>query len=260
MDFIHVLILGAVEGLTEFLPVSSTAHLIITSKLLKIPQSDFLKVFEVVIQSGAILSVIFLYFNYLLKNRKIIRHILISFLPTAVIGFFLHKIIKNIFFESFALIVFSLFLVGVFFIIFEKLAEKKKIILKKELKELNFFDSFLIGFFQSLAVVPGVSRAGAVILGMMGLEYRREEATTYSFLLAVPTIISAGALDIYKEKELIFSSLDNFWILSFGFLVSFVFAFFSVKWFIDFVKKKSLVIFGVYRIILAFVLFLIVFM
>lgn len=257
MTLFHTLILGIIEGLTEFLPISSTAHLIITSKFLNISQTNFLKLFEVFIQSGAILVVIFLYFKYLVKNQKLIKYIIFSFLPTALIGFIFHKIIKNIFFESFNLIIFSLFFIGILFILLEVFIKNKKILLKKKLDNINFFESFLIGFFQSLAIVPGVSRAGSVILTMMILGYKREEATLYSFLLAVPTILAAGFYDFYKERQIVFLNIDNLWILFFGFLVSFVFAYLSIKWFIDFVKKNSLLIFGIYRIILAVILFFI---
>lgn len=257
MSLFHALILGIVEGLTEFLPISSTAHLIITSKLLNIYQTNFLKLFEVFIQSGAILAVIFLYFKYLLKNKKLIKYIIFSFLPTALIGFIFHKIIKNIFFESFSLIIFSLFFIGILFILLEVFIKNKKILLKKKLNNISFFESFLIGFFQSLAIVPGISRAGSVILTMIILGYKREEATLYSFLLAVPTILAAGIFDFYKERQIVFSNIDNLWILFFGFLVSFIFAYLSIKWFIDFVKKNSLLIFGIYRIILAVIVFFI---
>lgn len=257
MDFFNVLILGIVEGLTEFLPVSSTAHLIIASKLMGIPQTDFIKLFEVFIQSGAILAVIFLYFKYLLKNLILIKYLFISSIPTAFAGLIFHKMIKNIFFESFGLIIFSLFFIGILFILFEILVSNKKISLKKKLSEINFLESFFIGLFQSLAIIPGVSRAGSVILGMMVLRYKREEATLYSFLLAVPTIISAGFFDLYKEREIIFADKNNFVFLILGFVISFIFAYLSVKWFINFVKKNSLIIFGIYRIIISIILFLV---
>ena len=133
MDLLKTIVLGMVEGLTEFLPISSTAHLIITSKLLNISQTDFQKLFEVFIQSGAILAVVFLYFNELRVNFKILKNLFFSFLPTALVGFFLYKVIKNVFFESLIFIGVSLILVGIFFIIIENLVNKKKIGLKKKI-------------------------------------------------------------------------------------------------------------------------------
>ncbi|MCS7093042.1 MAG: undecaprenyl-diphosphate phosphatase [Patescibacteria group bacterium] len=258
MNLFHVIVLSIVEGITEFLPVSSTAHLIIASKILKLPQTEFLKVFEVVIQSGAILSVVFFYFKFFMIHKSIIKHLLISFIPTASVALFSYRIIKDVFFESLTLIALSLFVIGLGFIIFEKLVDVKKVILKKEISHLSLRDSFFIGLFQSLSIIPGVSRAGAVILGMMILGYKREAATVYSFLLSIPTIISAGLIDFYIQKEVIFSVSVNFWFLLIGFFTSFLFAWLSVRWLINFVKNHTLVIFGVYRVALAVILSLII--
>lgn len=254
MDLLNTIILGIVEGVTEFLPISSTAHLIITSKLLNIPQTDFQKLFEVFIQSGAIFSVLILYFNDLKTNLKLLKILFFSFLPTAFIGFFLYKVIKNIFFESINLIAFSLFFVGVLFIVVEILISKKKIILKKKIKDIDIFQALIIGFTQSFAVVPGVSRAGAVILVMLVLGFSRNEAAKYSFLLSIPTIFMAAFFDLYKSKDILLTNLDQLGILLVGFFVSFIFALISVKWFIGFLKKHSLIIFGIYRILLAIIL------
>jgi len=256
MNLISVLLLGIVEGITEFLPISSTAHLIITSRLLNIPQSEFLKFFEVFIQSGAILAVIFIYIQYLLKNKNLIRNIIISFIPTAVVGFLLHKVIKNYFFDSLQLIKVTMFSVGVIFIIFELLVKNKKIILKKSIDKLTILQAIVIGMIQSLAVVPGVSRAGAVMLAMMALGYKRDESAVYSFLLAVPTIFAASIFDLYQSKEMLLSNLRNLWILTFGFFISFLFAYLSVKWLINYLKKNSLIGFGIYRIIIVLLLFM----
>lgn len=254
MNLIHVLILGLVEGITEFLPISSTAHLIITSKLLNIPQTEFQKFFEVFIQSGAILAVVFIYIQYLLKNKKLIKNIIISFIPTAVVGFLLHRVIKNYFFNSLRLIEMAMFGVGLLFIVFEFLVKKKKIVLKKSIGQLTIFQAASVGLAQALAVVPGVSRAGAVMLAMMGLGYKRDESAVYSFLLAMPTIFAASAFDLYQSKEILFSSANNISILAFGFLISFVFAYISVKWLINYLRKNSLIGFGVYRVLISLTL------
>lgn len=257
MSLIHVVILGLVEGITEFLPISSTAHLIITSRLLNIAQSEFLKFFEVFIQSGAILAVVFIYIQYVIKNPRLIKSIIISFIPTAIVGFLLHKIIKNVFFESFNMIIASLFFIGLLFIVFELLVKNKVIKLEKSVKQLNVFQAVIIGLVQSLAVIPGVSRAGAVMLGMMGMGYKRDESAIYSFLLAVPTIFAASAYDLYKSRDLLVTNLDNIWILVFGFIVSFVFAYISVKWLINYLKKNTLIGFGIYRVLISLILLII---
>lgn len=256
MSLFHAFILGIVEGLTEFLPVSSTAHLILLSHLLKIPQTDFQKLFEVVIQSGAILAILFLYFQYLMVNKFLWIKIFFSFLPTAFIGMVFYKVIKNIFFDSVLLILFSLFFLGLVFILIEWIIKRKKITLKKNLKEMNLWEAFIIGLFQSVAIIPGVSRAGAVILTMFFLRFKRQEAAIYSFLLALPTIFSASIYDLSKSKELIFET--NIFYLMVGFFTAFIFAWISVKWFINFLQKKTLTFFGYYRILLSILMFLII--
>lgn len=257
MNLINSLILGIIEGITEFLPVSSTAHLIITSRLLKIPSTEFIKFFEVFIQSGAILAVLLLYYSYVIKNKEVIKKIIISFVPTAIIGFLLFKIIKTIFFESYYLIIGSLFFVGLLFILIEVLISKKKIVLSKKINQLSNLTSIIIGTAQALAVIPGVSRAGIVIVIMMLLGYKRDQAALYSFLLAVPTILAASAFDLLKTDLSIISNPDNLAFLSIGFITSFITAYISIKWLISFLQKKSLVIFGLYRVLTSFILFMI---
>lgn len=254
MNILQIITLAIVEGLTEFLPVSSTAHLIATAKFLNIPQNDFQKLFEIFIQGGAILSVIFLYWQTLLKDKKILINIFSAFLPTAFFGFLFYRIIKSIFFESLNLIVYSLIFGGTIFILIEILISKKRLILTKNNNQMTLKQAFLIGFFQSLAIIPGISRAGAVIIGMMILGFKRDESAVFSFLLAIPTIFSAALFDLYKNKEIVFINQGNFFTLFLGILFSFIFAFISVKFFINFLKKKSLIVFGVYRVILAIII------
>lgn len=252
-------ILGIIEGITEFLPISSTAHLILFSYLLKIPQTDFHKFFEVFIQIGAILAVIFNYFQLLLSNKNLIKKILISFIPTVLISLIFYKVIKNIFFESILLIIAMLIFIGIIFLIIELLIKKSKLRLEYKLDDLNYLQAFLIGIFQSFAIIPGVSRAGAVILGMLFLKFQREDAVLYSFLLAIPTIISAGIYDLYQSgfKELTFE-IKNIIYLSIGFITSFIFALITIRWFINYLQKNDLTIFGYYRIIFGLI-FLIIF-
>lgn len=251
MDLFHALILGVIEGITEFLPISSTAHLIIASKFLHIPQTDFQKFFEVFIQSGAILAVIFLYFKYIFKHKDLIKNIVFSFIPTAIIGLVLYKIIKKVFFESNLLIVGAMILFGIIFLIVEHLVKTKKLALKKDLQKVTWKEAVIIGLSQAIAVVPGVSRSGIVMVTMMGLGYKRDESAIYSFLLAVPTLFAASALDVFKMRSVILStSQGNIIYLLVGFLVSFITAYISVKWLISYLQKNSLVLFGWYRIIL----------
>lgn len=250
MNILHSIILGIIEGITEFLPVSSTFHLIWGAKLLKIPSSDFVKLFEVAIQSGAILALLFLYFNILRKDSHLYKKILLSFLPTAVVGYVLYKTIKNIFFSSDNLMIWVFLVVGLLFFLIEFLVAKKVIKLNKSLSDLSYKQAFHIGLIQSLAIMPGVSRAGIVIAGMMFLRFKRTEAAYYSFFLSIPTIFVASIFDLYKSRETILASGGNALFLSIGFITAFFSAYFTLRWFINFLKKNSLVWFGVYRIIL----------
>lgn len=255
MTFFHAFILGIVEGITEFLPISSTAHLIITSHLLKLPQTEFQKFFEVFIQSGAILAVFLLYTQYVFKNKKIIKPLIFSFIPTAIVGFVLYKIIKNVFFESNTLIFLALVLVGLLFIVVEKLIKKEKIKLDKTINHLTINYALLIGLAQSLAVIPGVSRAGIVIIAMMLMGYKREEAAKYSFLLAVPTILAASGFDLLKTNFSLLTNTNNLLLLVIGFITSFITAIFAIRWFVSYLQKKSLIPFAIYRILVSLLLF-----
>ncbi len=250
MSFFEIAVLSIVEGITEFLPVSSTAHLILTSKLLNLPQTPFLKLFEVLIQSGAILAVVMLYLKTLFKHKKLILNIFVSFLPTAIVGFVLYKAIKQTFFESYFLIAINLIVFGFVFLLIEKLVKEKKISLEKNLEDMDFSTAFFVGTAQALAVFPGVSRAGAVIIALMILGFKRKSAVEYSFLLAIPTIFAAGFFDLYKNIDLLTQSKGYLFDLLLGSLLSFIFAYISVKWFLRFLKKKTLVPFGIYRILI----------
>lgn len=252
MNLFNALILGIVEGITEFLPISSTAHLIIISGLLNISQTEFQKFFEVFIQSGAILAVVFIYWKVILKNKSLMVNVILSFIPTAMIGLLLRKVIKNVFFQSFDLIAGSLFFIGLLFIVFEFLLKKKIIKTNKKINQMTIVQALMIGFGQALAVVPGVSRAGIVILTMMALGFDREESALYSFVLAIPTLLAASGLDFIKTNpHLIFSGSNPLFLLI-GLVVSFFSALLAIKWFIGYLQKNSLSYFGVYRIILAF--------
>jgi len=254
MDLFHAFILGIVEGLTEFLPVSSTAHLIITSNVFGLTQTDFVKFFEVFIQAGAIAAAILLYLKYVLRNRDIIMKVFFSFIPTAAIGFILYKTIKTLFFESNDLIINAMFLLGVGFIIIEYLIDAKKIVLRHTLEKISPPHAIFIGVAQALAVIPGVSRSGIVMMSMMSMGYRRDEAALYSFLLAVPTICAASLYDLYKMRDVVLSSGQYFPLMAAGFITSFMVAYIVMKWFVGFLQKNSLYLFGAYRIILAIIL------
>lgn len=255
MNIIQAVILGIVEGVTEFLPVSSTFHLIWAAKILHLTQTDFLKLFEVAVQPGAIIAVLFIYAKDFFTNRKLFINMVFSFVPTAIAGLVLYKVIKNLFFENMLLQLAAFAGVGLLFIILEKLWRKKK--LTKNVTEMKPKEAVIIGLIQSLAVVPGVSRAGAVMVGLMGFGYSREESARYSFLIAVPTIVAAGAYDLFKMRHLLAGAGNNAVYLLIGLVASFVSAYFVVSWLLSYLKKNSLVNFGIYRIVLAIILALV---
>lgn len=253
MTFLQSIILGTIEGITEYLPISSTFHLIWTSRLLGIESTDFQKAYEVIIQSGAILAVAILYIKTFLTNRSLVLKTLTSFVPTAAIGYVLYALIKGTFFESYLLQIIIFALIGFFFIYFEKTDRQ----LTKTLTSFSYKDAFIIGLTQVLAVFPGVSRAGAVIVGMMFLGIKRDEAAKYSFLLAVPTLLAASVLDLYKSIPILSSRPESVVLLIAGFIAAFISALVVVRWFIGYLQTNTLKGFGYYRIGLSILLLLI---
>ncbi|OGK74411.1 hypothetical protein A2459_03565, partial [Candidatus Roizmanbacteria bacterium RIFOXYC2_FULL_41_10] len=174
--------------------------------------------------------------------------LLFSFVPTALIGFGLYKIIKSIFFESILLISVSLIVFGLIFLLVEKLIKQKKLIINKNLDRLSPKQAVLIGLAQALAVVPGVSRAGSVMVAGLLLGYKREQVALYSFLLAVPTILAAAIFDLLKTDWSIVST--NIGLTLIGFVSAYLSALVVIKWFINYLQKKNLEIFGYYRIVI----------
>ena len=248
MDYLQALILSFVEGITEFLPISSTGHLILTSKILNIPQTEFVKSFEIMIQLGAILSVVIIYWKTITTNFQVWQRILSAFIPTAVLGFVLYKFIKSVLLGNILVTILALFLGGILLIILEKLYQEKEYHLD-DIAKLSIKKAFLIGIIQSFSMIPGVSRAAATIFGGLFLGLKRESAVEFSFLLAIPTMFAATALDL-KTSSFSFSSSE--WsILAVGFIGAFITAYLTVKFFLKFVQTHTFISFGVYRIILS---------
>ncbi len=256
MHIFQSILLGAIEGVTEFLPVSSTAHLILTSRFLGLRQTEFQTFFEVFIQSGAILSVTALYLKYLFTHRGVQKNILASFIPTAVIGFALHKIIKTVFFQSEPLIIGSMIVIALVFLLVEHKIKNGSFQLKKSVGNLTTTQALLIGLAQSLAVVPGVSRAGIIIVTMMMMGFKRDESAKYSFMLAIPTILAASALDLYQSRDTLSQSSSQVGLLAVGFVTAFITAYLSVKWLIRYLQTNTLTGFAYYRILLAIIVLL----
>jgi undecaprenyl-diphosphatase len=254
MNIFQSLILGAVEGLTEFLPISSTFHLIVTSQLLGLADSEFVKMFEVVIQGGAICALLFIYTKTLLADRDLTFKVALSFIPTAIVGALLYKVIKGIFFDSNTLILAAFVAVGVMFLFIERLVKQKRLVLTHSLSSLSYKQAIGIGLAQSFAVIPGVSRAGSVMVAMMGMGYKRDEAAKYTFLLSLPTILAAAALDVFKNRALLSGLGNEKTLLIIGFVTAFLVAYLVVRWLLEYLKSHTLEIFAWYRIALAVVL------
>lgn len=249
MNLIQAFILSLIEGLTEFLPISSTGHLILASKLMGISENEFVKTFEIVIQLGAILAIVVLYSKRFLTEIDLYKKLIVAFIPTAIVGITLYPVIKDVLLASSTITLHALFWGGVVLIIFEKLLFKNRKNTEKNSKEISYKQAFTIGVFQSLSVIPGVSRAAATIIGGIGVGLSRIQATEFSFLLAVPTMLAAATLDIYKSRGEIVQT--GFITLIFGTSLSFIFAMLSVKFLVNYVKKHDFTIFGIYRIALA---------
>lgn len=252
MTTLHALILGLVEGITEFLPVSSTAHLILTSQILGLEQSDYLKSFNVIIQLGAILAVLVLYWRNLLK-WGVLKRLAFAFLPTGILGLVLYDTVKLVFFESISLILWSLILGGLVLILFEK-SSKNSLGKALPIEEIPYWNCFCIGIFQSLAMIPGVSRSGASIVGGMSMGLHKKTVVEFSFLLAIPTILAASILDLYKNAPA-FTNQEHF-SLGIGFIGSFVTALLSITLLLKFLQKNTFTHFGLYRIALGLFLLL----
>lgn len=255
MEILHAIIIGIVEGITEFLPISSTGHMILTANLLKLANSEFLKTFEIAIQFGAILAVVALFWKKFYKDIEVWKRIAVAFVCTSVIGLLAYKILKTYLLGNQQIVLWSLFLGGIILILFE-MNYKEKDDLTCGINCIPLWKAALLGVFQAIAIIPGVSRSAATIIGGLSLRVKREEIVEFSFLLAVPTMAAATAYDLLQSAPS-FSSSD-FSVLAVGFIVSFIVAWFSIKWLIGYVQKHDFKIFGWYRIALAIIFWLLI--
>lgn len=246
MNVVQAIILAIIEGLTEFLPVSSTGHMILASSYMGIASDPFVKLFTIVIQLGAILSVVVLYFKRFFKSLDFYYKLVVAFIPAAVFGLLLSDKIDELL-ESPLTVAVSLVVGGVILLFVDKWFNKVTI---HNEEDINYLTALKIGFFQCIAMIPGVSRSGASIVGGMSLKLSRKAAAEFSFFLAVPTMVAATGkklLDFYKEGHTITS--DQFQVLAVGNVVAFIVALLAIKSFIGFLNKYGFVAFGWYRIV-----------
>lgn len=249
---LQAIFLGIIEGLTEFIPVSSTGHLILLVDIIgfKTPPG---KTFEIVIQLGAILAICWLYRKRIFqvitglpskRNEQIFAiNICLAFLPAAMLGVLFHSFIKNVLFHP-IIVAIALIVGGIIILIIEKRIHKTSY---HSIDKIKPKTALFIGFAQSLAMIPGISRSGATIMGSILLGVDRKVATEFSFFLAIPTMFGATAYDIYKNYSDL--SLDNFWLISAGFISAFIAAMLVVKTLISFISNHGFVPFAWYRII-----------
>ncbi len=245
MTTIHAIILGIVEGLTEFLPISSTAHLVLTSNFLKIVQNDQLMVFEIAIQLGAILAVVFIYWKKLF-DINLLTKLFVAFLPTGLVGFLLYKYIKT-FLDNEFIIAFALIIGGIILLIVEKIYKINYQKQQIQHEEIDYKKAFILGLSQCVAMIPGVSRSGAVMTAGLIMNIKRNILVDFTFLMAIPTMFAATFYSLYKARDVL--NTDYLQILSVGFIVSFVIAFIVVKAFLGYIRKFDFVPFAIYRII-----------
>ncbi|KLT66014.1 undecaprenyl-diphosphate phosphatase [Pedobacter sp. BMA] len=245
MNYFEALILAIIEGLTEFLPVSSTGHMIIGSSFMGIASDPFVKLFTVAIQLGAILSVVVLYFKRFFKTINFYIKLLVAFVPAAVFGLLLSKKIDELL-ESPLAVGVSLLVGGIILLFVDKWFNQPTI---DEEENVSYLTALKIGLFQCIAMIPGVSRSGATIVGGMSQKLSRKVAAEFSFFLAVPTMFAATAkklYDFYKEGNTITHEQVN--LLVVGNVVAFVVALLAIKSFIGFLNKHGFKAFGWYRI------------
>jgi undecaprenyl-diphosphatase len=284
MNLIEAIIIAIVEGLTEFLPISSTGHMVITSSLLGVANDDFTKVFEIAVQLGAILAVVVLYWRKFFKitDWEFYAKLIVGVLPALLLGFIFNDAIEALL-ESPTTVAVSLLLGGIVLLFvdkwFNRPAHVSTDILATELtqtelieadKRLTYKKALLIGFWQVLAMVPGVSRSAASIIGGMQQRLTRNFAAEFSFFLAVPTMCAASGYSLFlknwgktdatqKGYELILASSDNTIAFITGNVVAFIVALLAIRFFISYLKKYGFKVFGVYRIIVGIILLALIF-
>ncbi len=251
MSFLEAIVLALIEGLTEFLPVSSTGHMILGASFMGIVSDDFTKLFMIVIQLGAILAVFVLYFKRFFQSINFYLKLIVAFIPAAILGILLSDKIDELL-ESPLTVAISLVLGGILLLFVDDWFNKPRI---TEMDKMTFWDAFKVGCFQCLAMIPGVSRSGASIVGGMSQKMSRKLAAEFSFFLALPTMLGATAkktLDYFDVHDKLTSDQINLLIV--GNVVAFIVALLAIKGFIGFLNKRGFKLFGWYRIIAGLVI------
>ncbi len=251
MTTLHAFILGIVEGITEFLPISSTGHMILVSHFLHIVDSATLTTFEIVVQLGAIFAVVVVFYKKLLQP-SMIKKLIIGFIPTGIAGVLVYPYIKNLL-GSPVLVACTLIIGGIIILIverkFENDTEEGQVV---EISKISYKQAAILGLCQAIAIIPGVSRSGAVIVGGLLLRISRKLLIEFTFLLAVPTMMVATLYTILKKhSELTVASITP---LAVGTITSFIVALLVIKFALEYIRRHSFSVFGWYRIIVGIIL------
>jgi undecaprenyl-diphosphatase len=247
MSYLQAILIAIIEGITEFLPISSTGHMIIASSFMKIAQDDFTKLFIIVIQLGAIFSVIILYWKRFFQSTDFYIKLLIAFIPAVFLGLFFNKVINDLL-ENPITVAVSLIVGGLILLKVDQWFPETEGTIKNT--NISYSTAFKIGLFQTIAMIPGVSRSGATIVGGMTQKLCRRAAAEFSFFLAIPTMLGATCLKMYEYFDNGFElSSQQFNILIIGNMIAFIVAMIAIKSFIEYLTKHGFKIFGYYRII-----------
>lgn len=262
--FIYILILGVVQGITEFLPISSTGHMMLVDRIIN-PQGvsqEFKDAFMIIIQLGSIMSVVVYFFkdlNPFVKDKKVFKEkislwskIVVGVIPAVIVGLLFDDKIEEVFFGNTTIIAVMLILYGIFYLFSPKLEERG--VRVKNIGEVSYRDAVVVGLFQCLAVIPGTSRSGSTILGGLLIGLQKSVVAEFTFFLAIPTMFGATLLKLLKSG---FEFNSNEWILIIsGSIIAFVVSLAAIKWLMGYIKKKSFRVFGVYRIIVGILVLL----
>ena len=253
MDYLTAIILAIVEGITEFLPVSSTGHTILAATILNVPQSPFVKSFELVLEFGSILAVVALYWRLFLQI-DVLKRLIVAFIPTGIVGLLIYRFFKDVLFGNQQIVLWALLLGGIFIILFEwRYKERSRI---DVIAKIPYKHCLLIGLFQTISVIPGVSRSTATITGGLVLGMKRQTIALFSFLLAVPTMIAASGFDLLNSYTAFSPGEIN--LLAVGLVTSFLVALVAIKLLLEYVRKHSFMPFGIYRILIVILFFFLV--
>jgi undecaprenyl-diphosphatase len=255
MNLIHVIVLAIIEGITEFLPISSTGHMIIASSVMGIASNDFVKLFTVAIQFGAILSVVVLYFKRFFQSLDFYFKLIVAFIPAAIFGLLFSKKIDALL-DSALTVGITMFVGGIILLFVDKWFSQSEV---KEEKQITYLTALKIGFFQCLAMIPGTSRSAASIVGGMSQKLSRKAAAEFSFFLAVPTMFAATVkklYDFYKEGH-VFTG-EEIKLLAIGNVIAFIVALLAIKTFITFLERRGFQLFGWYRILVGGIIIILI--